>query len=347
MALPQTVVNYISQLVEQERSLAYLRIDDQGIISLLGGDWSIYGITEIEVGELAEDKLPFLSGLLPLSEEKIILPQLKLDTDVSADLHIFSFANKETWVILLSVAEQERNQQIIQQKINDLSLLRDKQARMLGMMLGSEADSSIQELKIFNQLDPQREVVILFIDLRGFTSYSKISSPEETFSLLNIYLRAIIDPIIDEAGLLDKIIGDGVMAIFGILPSTGIPQKMALRAVLRAINAVDELNNLRQSDNLLIFDFAVGIASGTISLGLLNGREQKFLGALGDGVKLAAQLEKQAQAREILIDETTFHKLAEMQELFSLQTLTIDNQSITAFSYLSSLYEDKRWLWQG
>lgn len=343
MALPEAVLNYLSELIEKDRSLAYLRIDKNGLISLLGGDWLTYGVSNLEIGQIAEDRLSFLSGLLPLPEEKIMLPQLKLDSDVSADLHIFSFANTETWVVLLSVAEEERKQQIMQQKINDLSLLRDKQARMLGMMLGSEAESSSQQVKLFNQSEPQREVAILFLDLRGFTSYSENTSPEETFKVLNRYLRAVIDPIVDEAGLLDKVIGDGVMAIFGALPSTGIAQKMALRAVLRAISAVDELNKLRRSDNLPFFDFGVGIASGTISLGLLNGKEQKFLGALGQAVKLAALLENEAKSREILIDAVTFQKLTEMQERFSLKTLLFAGKPTEVFSWLYDFYEDKNW----
>lgn len=334
MALPEVVVNYLSQIVEKNKSLAYLKIDSQGLISLLGGDWVIYGVADLEKGQTAEDKLFFLSGLLPLPEEKILLPQVKLDSEVSADVHIFSLDNQETWVILLSVAEEELKQQIMQQKINDLSLLRDKQARMLGMMLGSEVENINQQVKLFNLSEQQKEVAILFLDLRGFTDYSETSAPEETFKLLNRYLRAIIEPIIDEAGLLDKIIGDEVMAIFGVLPSTGVAQKMALRAVLRAISALDELNKLRQSDNLPTFNFGVGIASGTISLGLLNGKEQKFLGALGQAVKLAALLESRAKVREILIDKITFNKLAEMREYFSLQTLSSEKGPIEVFSWL-------------
>lgn len=342
MALPEAVINYLSELMEKDRSLAYLRINKDGLISFLGGDWLTYGVNNLEIGQIAEEKISFLSGLLPLPEEKITLPQLKLDSDVSADLHIFS-SKAETWVVLLSVAEEERKQQIMQQKINDLSLLRDKQARMLGMMLGSEAESNSQQVKFLNHSEPQKEVAVLFLDLRGFTSYSENTLPEETFKVLNRYLRAVIDPIIDEAGLLDKVIGDGVMAIFGVLPSTGIPQKMALRAVLRAISAVDELNKLRNSESLPIFDFGVGIASGKVSLGLLNGKEQKFLGALGQAVKLGAHLENQAQSREILIDNITFQKLAEMQEYFSLKTLLFAGKPIQAFFWLHNLYEDKNW----
>jgi class 3 adenylate cyclase len=342
MALPEVVVDYLSQIVEKDKSLAYLKIDSQGLVSLLGGDWPIYGITDLEKGQVAEDKLFFLSGLLPLPERKILLPQVKLDSEVSADVHIFSFNDQETWVILLSVAEEELKQQIMQQKINDLSLLRDKQARMLGMMLGSEVENINQQVKLFNLSEQQKEVAILFLDLRGFTDYSEVSAPEETFKLLNRYLRAIIEPIIDEAGLLDKIIGDEVMAIFGVLPSTGVAQKMALRAVLRAISALDELNKLRQSDNLPTFNFGVGIASGTISLGLLNGKEQKFLGALGQAVKMAALLESKAKVREILIDKATFNKLAEMREYFSLETVSSEKGPIEVFSWLHD-HGNKNW----
>lgn len=331
--LPDALLNYLGQLVNQEHTLAYLRVDKQGCISLLGGDWQAYGVEQLQIGDLVEEKLFFLCGLLPLEEEKLLLPKVKIESGLSADVHIFSDDDAD-WVLLLSVAEEDIKQQLMQQKINDLSLLRDKQARMLGMMLGSEAEHLNQEIKLFNNAEHLREVTILFADLRGFTSYSEETPPQETFKVLNKYLRAIIGAIVDEAGLLDKIIGDGVMAIFGVLPSTGIPQKQAVRATIRAINALDEFNSIRKAENLPSFDLGIGIASGTIALGLLNGKEQKFLGALGQAVRLAAKLENQAKDREILIDKTTFQKLGEMQNYFSPQSAFFNTQPITTFSWI-------------
>jgi class 3 adenylate cyclase len=333
MALPEALFNYLSQLIEHERTLAYLKVDQNGCIVLLGGNWEAYGVKHLQIGDVAEEKLFFLCGLLPLGEEKFLLPKVKIESGLSADVHIFT-SGDEYWIILLSVVEEELKQQLMQQKINDLSLLRDKQARMLGMMLGSEAEQLSQEIKLFNNTEHLREVAILFTDLRGFTSYSEKTSPEETFKVLNQYLRVIIAAVVDEAGILDKIIGDGVMAIFGVLPSTGVPQKQALRATLRAINALDELNSIRKNNNLPCFELGVGIASGTIALGLLNGKEQKFLGALGQAVRLAAKLENQARDREILIDNVTFEKLDEMQIQFSPQPAFFNAQPITAFSWI-------------
>lgn len=342
LIVPTELLDYLSQLVEQERCLAYLKADKQGCVVELGGNWTAYGIMDLAIGDLVVEKLGFLCGLLPLQEEKIILPQIKLESELSADLHIFPSDNAD-WVMLLSVAEEERKQQIMQQKINDLSLLRDKQAKMLGMMLGSEAENITQEVRLFGQNDLHKEVSILFIDLRGFTKYSEDAPSDEVFKVLNLYLRSIILPIIDEAGILDKIIGDGVMAIFGVLPSTAISAKQALRASLRALQAINELNQHRSKEKQATFELGIGIASGAISLGIINGKEQKFLAALGQPVKLAANLERQAEAKEILVDETTFQKLAELQAKFSQKNLVITNQPISAFSWIYHNNDSKAW----
>ena len=342
LIVPTELLDYLSQLVEQERCLAYLKADKQGCVVELGGNWTAYGITDLAIGDLVVEKLGFLCGLLPLQEEKIILPQIKLESELSADLHIFPSDNAD-WVMLLSVAEEELKQQVMQQKINDLSLLRDKQAKMLGMMLGSEAENITQEVRLFSQNDIHKEVSILFIDLRDFTKYSENAPSDEVFKVLNLYLRTIILPIIDEAGILDKVIGDGVMAIFGVLPSTAISAKQALRASLRALQAINELNLHRAKEKLPTFELGVGIASGAISLGIINGKEQKFLAALGQPVKLAANLERQADAREILVDETTFQRLAELQAKFSQKGLVITNQPISAFSWIYHNNDSKAW----
>ncbi len=342
LIVPTELLDYLSQLVEQERSLAYLKADKQGCVVELGGNWTAYGIMDLAIGDLVAEKLGFLCGLLPLQEEKIILPQIKLESELSADLHIFPSDNAD-WVMLLSVAEEERKQQIMQQKINDLSLLRDKQAKMLGMMLGSEAENITQEVRLFGQNDLHKEVSILFIDLRDFTKYSENAPSDEVFKVLNLYLRTIILPIIDEAGILDKVIGDGVMAIFGVLPSTAISARQALRASLRALQAISELNLYREKEKLPNFEIGIGIASGAISLGIINGKEQKFLAALGQPVKLAANLERQAEAKEILVDEITFQRLAELQTKFSQKNLVINNQPISAFSWIYHNNDSKAW----
>ena len=342
LIVPTELLDYLSQLIEQERCLAFLKVDKQGYVVELGGNWTAYGIMDLAIGDLVAEKLGFLCGLLPLQEEKIILPQIKLESELSADLHIFPSDNAD-WVMLLSVAEEERKQQIMQQKINDLSLLRDKQAKMLGMMLGSETENITQEVRLFGQNDLQKEVSVLFIDLRNFTRYSEDAPSDEVFKVLNLYLRTIILPIIDEAGILDKIIGDGVMAIFGVLPSTAVSARQALRASLRALQAINELNLYREKEKHPTFELGIGIASGAISLGIISGKEQKFLAALGQPVKLAANLERQAEAKEILVDETTFQKLAELQTKFSQKNLVITNQPISAFSWIYHNNDSKAW----
>lgn len=85
--------------------------------------------------------------------------------------------------------------------------------------------------------------------MRGFTSYSEKQPPEEVFKTLNLYLPAMIQPVLDEAGIVDKLIGDAVMGIFGVLPVRASHSKHAIKAALQMIEAVNNVNKMQQTDN--------------------------------------------------------------------------------------------------
>ncbi len=164
-------------------------------------------------------------------------------------------------------------------------------------------------LKHPEKLDLQvdsREVSILFCDIRNFTSLAENSCPEKLSSFLNSYFSLMTDIIIKNKGMVDKYIGDAVMAVWGSPLHDPDHATNAVQAALEMVEA------LRQSgDDLQLAGHGVaigiGINSGTVSAGNF-GCERRFdYTVLGDSVNLASRVEEQTKKYpvEILITEYT------------------------------------------
>jgi class 3 adenylate cyclase len=319
---PEAIREYLYRFLTSNRALAYIVVTKSGDLHSVMGDWAHYGIGAVNSIDDLTTELYFLMGFLPLDGPSVLLPAVKLDNGVAADVHIFSH-NDYDWVVLLDVTVEEQRQQAIQQKVNDLSLLRERQFRLLEKSL----DENLNQLPVANfpTMGERREVAILFADIRNFTSYSEQKHPEAVVKILNRYLRAMIPPILDEAGIVDKIIGDAVMAIFGVLPAANLPSVQAFQAARRMLLAVQELGQQWEQEYQAQFSVGIGVATGSVSLGILGGTERRFFGAIGRPVNLAARLESKAQANEILIDEHTWQQLGVWQAHFQPRTLTLDD----------------------
>lgn len=155
----------------------------------------------------------------------------------------------------------------------------------------------------------EREVTVLFADIRGFTALSEALPPEELVRLLNTYLGRMSRIIEREKGVIDKYIGDEIMAIFG----APLPQpKHAARAVAAAIGMLQELErfNAEQqagSATAPVFRIGIGIASGPVVAGNVGAPERLNYTVLGDTVNLASRLQgltKEYQAPLIMSQET-------------------------------------------
>lgn len=160
-----------------------------------------------------------------------------------------------------------------------------------------------------------REVTVLFADIRGFTSLAEGMLPEELLRLLNAYLGRMSRVIEQEKGVIDKYIGDEVMAIFG----TPLPQPdHAVRAVAAAIGMLVELgrfNDEQQEQSVAapVLRIGIGIASGPVVAGNVGSPERLNYTVLGDTVNIASRLQGLTKEYHtpLIMSETTYHHVAE------------------------------------
>jgi len=139
----------------------------------------------------------------------------------------------------------------------------------------------------------RREISMLFSDIRGFTSVAEQMDPEQLISLLNAYLGSMTDAIHRERGMLDKYMGDGIMALFGVPVSDPHHAASACHAALAKLDALGALNRAALAEGTLDepLKIGIGINTGTVAVGNM-GSEQRFeFTAMGDEVNVASRLE--------------------------------------------------------
>jgi adenylate cyclase len=155
------------------------------------------------------------------------------------------------------------------------------------------------------------EATVLFSDVRSFTSLAEELGPQATVAMLNDYFTLMVDAIQQHGGMLDKFIGDAIMAAFGLPVALGDDVDRAVQASIAMISALFEWNERRQRDGRPRIDMGIGLNTGTVVVGNIGSPKRMDFTMIGDAVNLASRLEgacKQYRAR-ILISEHTLSRL--------------------------------------
>ena len=137
----------------------------------------------------------------------------------------------------------------------------------------------------------ERDVTVLFADVRGFTGLCEGQPPQAILSLLNEYFSAVTAVIEAEGGVVDKYIGDAVMALFGAPLDYSDAPARAVRAALGMQHAVTVLNESFVARGLKPIDIGIGVHSDRVVVGNMGSRTRLNYTAIGDGVNLASRLE--------------------------------------------------------
>lgn len=153
----------------------------------------------------------------------------------------------------------------------------------------------------------RRKITLLFSDIRGFTTLSEKTNPEQLVTILNEYLSPMTEIVMNNKGTLDKFIGDAVMAIYGA------PVDQENQALLACISAVEMMEKLQEinsewtTNNLPNIDIGIGINTGEAVVGNMGADIRFDYTAIGDTVNLAARLEGQTKfyGVNIIVSEST------------------------------------------
>jgi len=152
---------------------------------------------------------------------------------------------------------------------------------------------------------------ILFSDIRGFTTITEQLGAQGTVALLNEYFTLMMDCIQHEGGMLDKFIGDAIMAAFGIPVGHDDDADRAVRTAIAMIKELNVWNRSRINEGKMPVDIGIGLNTDNVVSGNIGSKKQMNYTIIGDGVNLSARLESACKqyGSHILISEFTYKAL--------------------------------------
>jgi len=183
-------------------------------------------------------------------------------------------------------------------------------SRLFGQFVSDEVKDKIIAEKA-ELVGEKKEVVVLFSDIRSFSTYSENLAPEQVVRDLNEYFEAMVQAITREGGVVDKFIGDAIMAVFGGVLDLDDPVAASVRAARGMRSNLKQLNAEWQAHGIPPFDNGIGMHFGEVLQGPLGSAERKEFTVIGDTVNTAARLEGQTKNYDecILITEAMHEQL--------------------------------------
>lgn len=160
------------------------------------------------------------------------------------------------------------------------------------------------ELKLGGE---EKEVTVLFSDIRGFTSLAEDLSPPEVVEFLNRYFSDVVRVVGEYDGMVDKFMGDAVMVLFGAPLSIGSEPERAVSCALEIQLIVEEINRELTQQGKAPLSVGIGINSGPVVAGNIGSQNRMEYTVIGDNVNLASRLEglNKAYGTKVIVSEST------------------------------------------
>ncbi len=179
---------------------------------------------------------------------------------------------------------------------------------------GKFVNKSIAEQALSGKLTlggVRREATIFFSDIRSFTAISEALSPEQVVEFLNDYMSRMVHCVNETDGVVDKFIGDAIMALWGVPVSKGSPEADALNAVTSALmmrGALIDFNKGRGGEDKPLIKIGCGLNTGPAIAGQIGSEQRMEYTVIGDAVNLASRIEalNKPFGTDILISENTY-----------------------------------------
>lgn len=177
----------------------------------------------------------------------------------------------------------------------------------------------------------EREVTILFADLRGFTTLSETLPPREVVTLLNRYLDTMSAAIETQGGVIDKFIGDEIMALFGAPVAQPDSADRALAAALAMRTALTALNAEFATEGLPPLAFGIGINTARVVAGNIGSHRRLNYSVIGDGVNIAARLQTLTRdavhGADVILSEATLKAAMKIWRTRTLGQVTVKGRA--------------------
>ncbi|MBF0503199.1 MAG: HAMP domain-containing protein [Candidatus Riflebacteria bacterium] len=181
---------------------------------------------------------------------------------------------------------------------------------LLGKVVSPAIAEELLKSKEFGLGGAEKEATILFSDIRDFTTLCEGRAPSEILQILNHYLTRMNEIIDDHGGVVDKFIGDAIMALFGTPIYHEDDPDRAMQTALAMIDELKTINRELEEKGFPPLKIGIGINTDVVVAGSMGSRNRLNYTVIGDGVNLASRLESECKTfqRSIIISEGTLRK---------------------------------------
>ncbi|MFH1240716.1 MAG: adenylate/guanylate cyclase domain-containing protein [Pseudomonadota bacterium] len=291
------------------------------------------------------------------SESELIKKINQLNRSMRAKNEAYLYLERANEELKLAKAKLDEYSRELEQKVEERTAeLRKAQQDLLRLNrdLESKVESQVMQLEKYNELrrylspqltekilsgehdfgtEPKRKLMtVVFTDIRGFSRVTDNLEPEELFQLLNRYLSEMIKVVHHYDGTLNKIVGDGLLIFFG----DPIPMEdHAERAVRMAIHMQEKVRELKEQwlQYDLELEVGIGINTGFVTIGNIGSDRHRDHTVIGNQVNVAARLESEAKAGQILISQRTYSRVKGTLEVEEVGEITVKGISYPVKTY--------------
>ncbi|HEY5982480.1 MAG TPA: adenylate/guanylate cyclase domain-containing protein [Anaerolineales bacterium] len=224
---------------------------------------------------------------------------------------------------LIGAGEEEQGITIVLDDLTERKKL-EAQRRLLQRMVSPAVLDQI-DLRSFEIGGKKQDVTALFADVRGFTAYSEKHTPEDLVAVLNRYLAACAEAVLEHEGTVDKFLGDAIMAWF----NAPLPQPdHTLRAVKTALSIREAVAKLHEElPEEAHLSFGIGIHYGDAVLGWIGSEKRLEYTALGDSINTTKRLQENSAKNQILISKVAYDRVSKDVEAKAFTPLVAKGKS--------------------
>ncbi len=243
-----------------------------------------------------------------IQEDISLADQVELSGDAPEEIKSIVTSRKKMLETILSVSDE---------RLHLVNFIRET----FGRYLSSKVVDEILESPKGRQIGGTRKTItVLMADLRGFTSLSETRDPEEMVQLLNRFLEKMSVIIHKYDGIIDEIIGDSILAIFGAPESHDNDPERAVVCALEMQNSLIPLNNEILAEGYPPLEMGIGINTGTVIVGNIGSELRMKYGIVGAAVNTAARIESNSIGGQVLVGESTYNHVRDYVKADPAQT---------------------------
>lgn len=197
--------------------------------------------------------------------------------------------------------------------MDDISDAKRLKSTMYRYMTQELAEQLLENPDAAKMGGDRKEVSVMFSDIRSYTTLTETLAAEDVVEMLNEYFEVMVDAVFAHRGILDKYIGDALMAVFGSPLPLANHQWMAVQTAVEMRHRLVDFNLKRASRGQPDIKIGIGINSDVVISGNIGSSKRMEFTAIGDGVNLSARLESTSKlyGTDILISETTYRPCAD------------------------------------